>query len=83
MLTERTGVMAVGFAGLPARKKMSITENSYWCLVSVSPWAIAWAGYELISGERRDALPWVALILSIAALIIGVTGLIVQRSRRH
>lgn len=73
----------MGYARLPPRKKMSLAESNYWFLASVSPWAILWSGYELISGERRDPLPWVVLIGSVAALMIGVAGLIVRRSRRQ
>ncbi|MFG1840171.1 hypothetical protein ACGFH8_17170 [Micromonospora sp. NPDC049175] len=62
---------------------MSVAESSYWYLASVSPWVIAWAGYELITGERRDALPWVLLVVSVAALVGGVVGLVVLKSRRR
>ncbi|MCI4061286.1 hypothetical protein MRQ36_01325 [Micromonospora sp. R77] len=62
---------------------MSIAESSYWYLTCVSPWIVAWSGYELISGERRDALPWILLIVSVAALIAGVAGLVVLKTRRN
>ncbi|KWV30271.1 hypothetical protein [Micromonospora rifamycinica] len=62
---------------------MGVAESSYWYLTSVSSWVVAWAGYELLSGERNDALPRVLLIVSLAALVAGVVGLVVLRSRRH
>ncbi|WP_328338563.1 hypothetical protein [Micromonospora sp. NBC_00421] len=62
---------------------MSVAGSTYWYLTSVSPWVIAWAGYEMVSGERGDAVPWVLLIVSIAALVAGVVGLVVLKSRRH
>ncbi|WP_329008082.1 hypothetical protein OG271_21035 [Micromonospora rifamycinica] len=62
---------------------MSVADSTYWLLTSVAPWVIAWAGYEPFSGENSGALPLVLLIVSIAALVAGVVGLVALSSRRH
>lgn len=67
---------------LPPVKRMSRAENAYW-LVTFLPLVVApWAAYEVISGERRNAVMWVLLVVLTAVFVIGVRGLIQIKKHR-